>query len=98
MPATSRRTAKGGNLTPPLVGLGHLRVAHGYTLDDVADGVAAITGGPRPKPGTISGVELGHRKPSDALLAALIEFYELGGKPHVYLRPRLIPVPQRAVA
>jgi transcriptional regulator with XRE-family HTH domain len=98
MPATSRRTTKGGTLTPPLVGLGHLRVAHGYTLDEVADGVAAITGKSRPNPGTISGVELGHRKPSEDLLAALIEFYELDSKPHVYPRPRLIPTPSKSVA
>lgn len=83
---------RGGNLTPPLVGLGHLRRAHGYTVEDVIAGLKALTGRTYQK-GSISGVELGHRKPSDDLLAALIAFYKLEGEPHVYPRPRLVPAP-----
>jgi len=85
---------RGGNLTPPLIGIGHLRRAHGYTVEDVIEGIRALTGRTYQK-GSISGVELGHRKPSDDLIAALITFYGLDDEPHVYPRPRLVPAPPR---
>lgn len=86
-----------GTFTPPLVGLGHLRRAHGYTLEQVADGVAAISG-TRPNIGTLSAIEGGHRRASDRLMSALLAFYEIEGADFVYARPRLVPQPQRAVA
>lgn len=94
---SSNHGPKGGKFTPPLVGLGHLRTAHGYTLDDVCDGVAAITGR-RPTVGAVSAVELGHRKPSPSLLAALLDFYELTDKIHVHPNPRLVPRPTARAA
>jgi transcriptional regulator with XRE-family HTH domain len=86
-----------GQHTPPLVGLGHLRRAHGYTLEQVAEGVGAISG-TRPNIGTLSAIEGGHRRASDKLMAALLAFYELDGADFVYPRPRIVPQPQRAVA
>ena len=91
----STRTVQ--KVTPPLVGLAHLRRAHDYSIDDVIAGIKAITGHTYQR-GSISGVELGHRKPSDALLAALITFYGLDDQPHVYPRPRLVPRPTERVA
>lgn len=88
----SQTKQRGGSLTPPLFGMGHLRRAHGYSVEDVIEGLRALTGRTYQK-GTISGVELGHRKPSDELVAALIEFYGLTDEPHVYARPRLVPSP-----
>ena len=84
-------------VTPPLVGIGHLRRAHGYTLDDVIAGVAAITGRTYTK-GAISAVEGGLRKGSPALLAALVTFYDLDGADHVHMQPRLVPRPVKASA
>lgn len=81
-------------VTPPLVGLGHLRRAHGYTLAQVCEGLAAITGRTY-QPGTISAVEIGADKPSAKLAAALTEFYGLTDQPHVHFNPRLIPAPAR---
>lgn len=92
---TAETKQRGGNLTPPLVGLGHLRRAHGYTIDDVVEGIRALTGRKYQK-GSISGIELGHRRPSDDLLVALIEFYGLTDQPHVYPRPRLVPAPPKS--
>ena len=94
MPSTS---SPAPSVTPPLVGLGHLRRAHGYSVDDVIEGVRAITGRTY-KRGSISGIELGHRKASDDLMAALLEFYGLTDAAHVYPRPRLIPAPVRRQA
>lgn len=94
---SERSNQRGGSLTPPLVGIGHLRRAHGYSIDDVITGIKAITGRTYQR-GSISGVELGHRKASDDLLAALMAFYELDGQAHVYPRPRLVPTPPVAVA
>jgi transcriptional regulator with XRE-family HTH domain len=90
-------TSKAPKVTPPLVGLGHLRKAHGYTLDDVAEGVQAITGR-RYTVGAISAVEGGLRRPSPSLLAALLEFYEITDAPQVYPEPRLVPRPARSAA
>lgn len=87
--------AKTERVTPPLVGLGHLRRAHGYTLADVVEGLRVITGR-RYAEGSINAVELGLDRPGPKLTAALIEFYELGEKEHVYFAPRLIPQPTRA--
>jgi transcriptional regulator with XRE-family HTH domain len=84
-------------VTPPLVGLGHLRVAHGYTLDDVVEGVRVITGR-KYTVGAISAVEGGLRRPSQSLLDALLDFYELTGKPHVHPQPRVVPSPSRSAA
>jgi transcriptional regulator with XRE-family HTH domain len=89
MKPTARR------VTPPLVGLAHLRRAHGYTLMDVVEGLAAITGR-RYAEGTISAVEIGADRPGPKLTAALAEFYDLTDKPHVYFTPRLVPAPSRA--
>lgn len=88
---------QGGTVIPPLFGMAHLRRAHGYTIDDVVEGLRALTGRTYQK-GSISGVELGHRKGSDALLAALVEFYGVADQPHVYTRPRLVPAPSKSVA
>lgn len=80
--------------TPPLVGIGHLRRAHDYSIDDVIEGLKAITGRTYTR-GAISAVENGHRRPSDALMAGLIKFYDLDDEPHVHARPRLVPAPNR---
>jgi transcriptional regulator with XRE-family HTH domain len=90
-------SSKTPKVTPPLVGLGHLRKAHGYTLEQVSDGVLAITGR-RYTIGAISAVEGGLRRPSASLLSALLEFYELKGQPHVHPEPRLVPRPARSAA
>ena len=82
-------------VTPPLVGLGHLRRAHGYTLGQVVEGIAAITGR-RYAEGTINAVELGLDRPGPKLASALLEFYELTDKDHVYVAPRLVPAPVRS--
>lgn len=82
---------KGGALTPPLVGLWHVHNRSGLSIDEVAEAVATITAKRRPTKGAISGVLLGHRRPSDELLNALLEVYGLGGQPFVYPRPRLLP-------
>jgi len=84
-------------VTPPLVGLGHLRRAHGYTLRQVVEGVQVLTG-KKYAEGTINAVEIGADRPGPRLAAALIEFYELEGADHVYLNPRLVPTPNRDVA
>jgi transcriptional regulator with XRE-family HTH domain len=95
----SNRNPRGGSVTPPLVGIAHLRRALGYSLEDVCDGIHAL-GHRRPEPGTISGIELGHRRASDNLMAALLALYELDpdASLHVYPRPRLVPSPNRDVA
>lgn len=95
---TEQTHTKGGKLTPPLVGLGHIHTRSGLTLEQVAEGVAAITGKQAPRVGSISGVLNGHRKPSDELLDALLQVYGLSGEPFVYPRPRLLPTPARAAA
>lgn len=82
-------------VTPPLVGLGHLRRAHGYTLQQVCDGLLALTGR-RYQPGTISAVEIGADRPGPKLARALVEFYELDGQDHVHMAPRLVPSPPGA--
>lgn len=89
--------SKKNRYTPPLVGLGHLRRAHGYTLRQVVDGVEAITGHAY-QVGTISAIETGAERPSDDLLAALLEFYGLTGKPNVHPNPRLVPQPSKVAA
>lgn len=94
---TTETKPRGGGLTPPLVGIGHLRRAHGYSIEDVIDGLKALTGRTYQK-GSISGIELGHRKGSDDLLAALFEFYALTDQAHVYPRPRLVPAPPKSAA
>lgn len=91
--------ALANRVTPPLVGLGHLRRAHGYTLAQVVDGLQAITGR-RYAEGTINAVEIGADRPGPKLSAALLEFYELlddNGEPrdHVHVSPRLVPSPPR---
>lgn len=86
--------AKTARVIPPLVGLGHLRRAHGYTLAQVVEGLHAITGR-RYAEGTINAVELGLDRPGPKLTAALLEFYELTDKEHVYVAPRLVPTPPR---
>lgn len=89
MKATSKR------VTPPLIGIGHLRRAHQLTLAQVADGIQAITGR-RYAEGTLNAVEIGADRPGPKLTAALLAFYELlddngGVLPHVYFAPRLVP-------
>lgn len=89
MKATSKR------FTPPLVGIGHLRRAHGLTLTQVADGIAAISGH-RYAEGTLNAVENGTDRPGPKLSAALLEYYELleedgGVKDHVHFAPKLVP-------
>jgi hypothetical protein len=84
-------------VTPPLVGLGHLRRAHGYTLNDVIAGLKAITGRDY-RLGTLSAVENGTDRPGPRLEAALIEFYGLTDEPHVHMRPRLVPAPAKRSA
>lgn len=82
---------KGGTLTPPLVGLWHIHNRSGLSIDEVAEAVATITQRRRPTKGAISGVLLGHRRPSDELLSALLKVYGLDEQPFVYPRPRLLP-------
>lgn len=69
-------------VVPPHVSLRVLRTVSGLTLDQVCHRVNAfvetVTGDPgKVRPGTISGLELGHRGASLQLLAALEHAYGL---------------------
>lgn len=72
-PTTDTRRAK---RTPPLVGIRHLREAHGWTLDQVRLRIQEITGSPEPlSRGSLSAIEHGHRGASIEVLGALARIY-----------------------
>lgn len=63
---------------PPLVGIRHLREAHGWTLDQVRYRVQEITGSAEPiSRGSLSAIETGQRGASIEVLGALAAIYGL---------------------
>jgi hypothetical protein len=62
---------------PPLVGIGALRRAHGWTLDQVRFRVAEILDAPPLSRGSLSAIESGSRGASPQVLAALAQVYGL---------------------
>lgn len=73
-PSTDTRRTK---VSPPMVGIGHLRRAHGWTLDQVRFRVSEITGTAPLSRGSLSAIETGSRGASMEVLAALAEIYGL---------------------
>ena len=90
--ATRRYSRQRVAKTPPHISLGTLRKqVLKIRLDDVADRIEEITGD-RPKRGTLSAIENGHRGASAELLAALESAYGLEpGSITTTYRPRVTP-------
>lgn len=73
-PTTDTRRPK---KVPPLVGIRHLREAHGWTQDQVRFRVAEILDAEPISRGSLSAIESGARGASIEVLAALAEVYGL---------------------
>lgn len=81
-PTTDTRRPK---RVPPLVGIRHLRDAHGWTLDQVRYRVGEITGKELSR-GSLSAIEGGARGASIEVLGALAKIYGLEVTDLVVLR------------